>query len=257
MSPTWPAHIRGQQHRKDGSSYTVEINNQFIPSHGGRFVSFLHDITGRKAAAEEIKRQLSEKETLLKEVHHRIKNNMNAVIGIMHLQSAALKDLSAIEAINDARSRVSSMMVLYDKLYRSDDFKNISFKEYITPLIDEIIDIFPNKSIVKMRKSIDDFMLDARKISHIGIIINELLTNTMKHAFEGKEAGLITMSAAVKDNRVTIAVHNDGHAISESIDIATSNGFGLQLIDMMTRQLRGTIRIERDNGTKFILEFGL
>ncbi len=206
---------------------------------------------------DKIQALLLEKELLLKEVHHRIKNNMNTVASIMTLQTENLKEPTAIEAINDARNRVVSMMVLYDKLYRSNDFKETSFKKYISPLLDEIIDNFPNRTLIKIEKNIDDFMIDAKMISHIGIVINELLTNAMKHAFAGRQKGLITVSASIKNNVVTIIVKDDGVGIRESIDISNPDGFGLQLVDMLAKQLRASIKIERGGGSKFILEFNI
>jgi two-component sensor histidine kinase len=200
---------------------------------------------------------LAEKELLLKEVHHRIKNNMNTVTGIMSLQIDTLKEPSAIAALNDARGRVASMMLLYDKLYRSDDLKELSFKEYISPLVDEIVENFPNNGIVKTEKNIADFIIDAKRLSTLGIIVNEIITNIMKYAFAGRSNGLITVSAVSSDNLVTITIADDGIGIPEYIDIAKADSFGLQLLDMMTEQLRGEIKIVRGSGTKFIIEFNL
>ncbi len=225
----------------------------------GKLEKIVHiaiDITSIKLAEEKSQKRLSENELMLKEVHHRIKNNMNTIAGLMLLQLMDLQEPSAIAALNDARSRILSMMMLYDKLYCSTDFKNISFKEYLSPLVDEIISNFPNKNIVKTQKDIDEFILDSKKMSYIGIIVNELLTNIMKYAFEGRNNGLIAVSAKIKDNNATISIHDNGNTIPEAIDIdSTSCGFGLYLVQMMTRQLAGTMKIERNNGTKFILEF--
>lgn len=200
---------------------------------------------------------LAEKELLLKEVHHRIKNNMNTVAGIMTLQKETLKDHSAIEALNDAISRVNSMMILYDKLYRASDVEKISFKDYLSPLANEIVENFPNSKIVKIEKNIDDFMIDAKRLSALGIMVNEIITNIMKYAFAGRDSGLITISAAASDNIVTVAISDDGIGIPESFDVATSESFGFQLLDVMTKQLQGEINILRGKGTKFIIKFNL
>ncbi len=245
-----------KHYHSDGHIIDLEVSSYLLSLKNENYVvMFHHDITERKRAGEKIKALLAEKELLLKEVHHRIKNNMNTVSGLMFLQLDTLKDPSAIAALNDARNRVISMMVLYDKLYRSNNFKELSFDEYFSPLVDEIIDNFPNKGIVKIEKNIDDFMIDAERLSSLGIIVNEILTNIMKYAFEGRDKGLVTVSAMASENHLTIAISDNGIGISESIDIANFGGFGFQLLDMMTRQLHGTIKIERDNGTKFILEF--
>jgi len=173
------------------------------------------------------------------------------------MQLDTLNEPTAVAALKDARSRIQSMMILYDKLYRSDDFDKISFKDYFTPLVDEIIGNFPNREMVKIEKNIDDFMIDAKRLSPLGIIINELLTNIMKYAFVGRGNGLITFSAAVSDGRVILSVGDNGIGIPESVDFSASDSFGLQLVYMMTRQLRAAAKIERNNGTKFILEFKL
>jgi len=215
------------------------------------------DVTERKIAGEKIDALLKEKQLILKEVHHRIKNNMNTVAGLMYLQMDTLKEPAAIAALKDARSRVISMMVLYDKLYRSDDFNELSFREYISPLVDEIIGNFPNRNIVRIEKDIDDFIIDSKRLSHIGIIINEIITNIMKYAFTGRAAGTITISARAAGGRAVITVRDDGAGISGSLDVASFKSFGLQLVDMMTRQLRGVMKMERVDGTRFILEFDL
>ncbi len=241
-----------------GGEFIVEVSLMPIMIKGKTMLhTTWRDITERKRAEEKIKNLLTEKELLLKEVHHRIKNNMNTVAGIMSLQIETLKEPSALAALKDARSRVQSMVVLYDKLYRLEDLKELSFKEYISPLMDEIICNFPNRAIVKIEKNIESFMVDTKKTSYLGIIINELLTNIMKYAFTGRDNGLITISASTNDNRAMITVQDNGIGIPESMDITNSTGFGLQLVDMMARQLLGRIKIERDNGTKIILEFNL
>ena len=249
-----------RNYTKDRKVIHCEWYNSILNDQNGEMISVMSqvlDVTDRRNDEEKIKNLLAEKELLLKEVHHRIKNNMNTVVGLLSLQIDSLNEPSAIAALNDARSRVQSIMLLYDKLHRSNDYRKISFKEYILPLIDEIIGNFPNSNAAIIEKNIDDFMIDAKKISQIGIIINELFTNIMKHAFAGVGNGIIKLSAAAIENHVTITIHDNGIGISESIDIKNSGGFGLKLVNMMVKQLRGSIKFERENGTKFILEFDL
>ncbi len=224
----------------------------------GRLEEVIHiamDITGRKLADEKIQNLLAEKELILREVHHRIKNNMNTIAGLLYLQSEAMKAPEAAAALKDARSRVVSAMILYDKLYRSDNFQKISIKDYLTPLVNEIFESYPNKSVVKLETHIDNFTLDAKKLFPLGIILNELLTNAMKYAFIGLEEGLIRISAGSSNDLASITIENNGNEIEESVDFTTSKGFGLQLVSGLARQIGGSIRIERNNGTKFILEF--
>jgi len=213
------------------------------------------DITERKQAEIQIKSLLEEKELLLKEVHHRIKNNMNTVSSLLSLHASKIDEPKAILALDDAKNRIRSMSMLYDKLYRSQDYSELSIKDYLSLLVDEIIANFPNNQMVKMEKDVQDFILDVKRLQPLGIIINELLTNIMKYAFKGKDSGLIIVSVSKNNNHVMVSIIDDGIGIPESISFANSTGFGLQLVYALAQQLDGSIRIERVNGTKVILGF--
>ena len=212
-------------------------------------------ITEREHADEKIRTLLTEKELLLKEVHHRIKNNMNTMMSLLSLQAGSVKDAGSVVALTDARRRLQSMMVLYDRLYRSDGFRELSIREYLTPLVHEIVGNFPNKDAVNIETHLDDIVLDSKTLAPIGIVVNELLTNAMKHAFVGDRGGSIRISASLGENRARIAVHDDGIGLPASLDVGTSTGFGLRLVGMLAEQLGGTVRIEREHGTRFTLEF--
>ena len=214
---------------------------------------FVIDITYRKVAEEKIKTLLHEKELLLREVHHRIKNNMLTITSLLFLQTESLKDPAAISALNDAISRIQSMVLLYDKLYRSSDFNELSVLDYLSPLVDEIINNFPNYHIVTIEKVIENFLLPTSMLFPIGIMINELLTNAMKYAFVGRNKGLLTVSAAKVENRISFSIKDDGVGITDTEE--TSNGFGLQLVNMLVKQIRGKVSIKNENGTTFTLEF--
>jgi PAS domain S-box-containing protein len=212
-------------------------------------------ISDQKLADDKIKALLAEKELMIKEAHHRIKNNMNTVVGLLSLQSSTLKDPAASEALKVARGRVQSLMILYDKLYRSEDFKQMSVKEYLSPLVDEIIGNFPNRDSIRIEKQIDEFIIDAKFLMPIGIIVNELITNAIKYSFIGRDHGVIQISAAWNNKRTTLVVEDNGIGLPESISTSNSTGFGLKLVGMLTTQINGTITIERGNGTRFILTF--
>jgi two-component sensor histidine kinase len=220
-----------------------------------KLITIDSDITGRKIAEEKIKNLLAEKELILKEVHHRIKNNMATVKGLFTLQANTLKNPEAIAALKDAGSRVQSMEVLYDKLYQSIGSEQVTVKNYLPSLVNEIVRNFPGSTKVKVETSIADFVINARTLQPLGIIINELLTNIMKYAFIGRSSGVITVSAAVKDNSVSLAIQDNGIGIPETVDFENSTGFGLRLVSMLTKQIAGTLRIEHENGTRIILEF--
>ncbi len=243
---------------KDGSSVWIEATVSVMCNTYGEVIGIVgvsRDISERKISEDKIKALLAEKELILKEVHHRIKNNMNTLSSLLTLQAETLEEPSAIAALADAGTRLQSMMVLYDKLYQSVDFKEISFQGYLSSLVDEVIGNFPNSSSVKINKSIDDFIIDVKLLQPLGIIINELLTNIMKYAFTGRSSGIITVSAALAATMVIIVIQDNGNIIPESINFENSTGFGLMLVGMLTKQIGGKIRIERGGGTKIILVF--
>jgi two-component sensor histidine kinase len=127
--------------------------------------------------------------------------------------------------------------------------------EYLPALVDEILANFPERMTVKIEKQIDDFILDVNILQPLGIIINELLTNTMKYAFKGRKDCLITISAKISGRNVTILIQDNGKGLPESFDPDKPGGFGMQLVSILAEQIGGHIRIERGEGTKFALEF--
>jgi PAS domain S-box-containing protein len=213
------------------------------------------DISELKRAEKNIAILLAEKELLLKEVHHRIKNNMNTMMSMLSLQAAACQDTNAARALEDARTRLISMSFLYDKLFKQNNYSELSILEYLSPLIDEILSNFPKTKKITVCKDIQDFLLDVKYIQPIGLIANELITNIMKHAFDGRDSGSIEVAVKKHDGLVTIRFVDNGNGISKSYNHNRETGFGLQLVNALADQLGGTIRIEQDSGTCVALEF--
>ena len=213
------------------------------------------DITERKLADKKILTLLSEKELILKEVHHRIKNNMNAIYGLLVLQANSMTDTPAVEALQDAGKRVRSMQVLYDRLYRSSNYRNLLVSDYFTPLIDDILSHFPDYESLTVDKHIDSFVLDATFLQPLGIIINEVLTNSMKHAFASVSDRRIGFSATIEGDLVTVRIADNGGGMPEAVTFDTSSGFGLTLVSGLAKQIDATVRIERTEGTAVIIEF--
>jgi PAS domain S-box-containing protein len=217
-------------------------------------MSMASDVTERKSAELRIRELLSEKELILKEVHHRIKNNLNTVLSFLLLHAEEAGEESA-RVLRDAGSRVQSMLVLYDRLYSSGSFVSMSVKLYFPGLIEQIIANFSNADSVRLQVRTEDFELDVDRLQPLGIILNELLTNIMKYAFVGRAGGEIAVGLSLAGGRVTLSVEDDGTGLPDSVDFSHSSGFGLSLVEGLTRQLRGSIRVERSPGTRVILEF--
>ena len=228
-----------------------------LPDGSITWFGFNADITKRKLAEEKIKTILAEKELILKEVNHRIKNNMNAMKGILLLQAERMNDKAAITALEDASKRMDSMTILYDQLYQSSGFFELPVKKYLEPLIDAVLSNFPGGSSVKVEKHIEDFVVDTKRLQLLGIIIYELLTNSMKYAFIDKSKGIITISATLMEGLVTLTVQDNGVGISTSNDFENSTGFGLMLVHSLASQIATNVLLEKSDGTRFVLEFKL
>jgi len=176
---------------------------------------------------------------------------------LLSIQARKMKDPVAIAALEDAGKRMISMEVLYEKLYQSAGFSELPVSVFLHALIDAILSNFPGHENIALEKSFDDFILDAKRLQTLGVIINELLTNIMKYAFTGRNDGHILVSATLASNCVAIIVQDNGNGIPDSVNFENTTGFGLMLVYGLAKQLNGQIRIERGNGTRIVLEFGL
>jgi len=208
------------------------------------------NITERRFSEEKINSLLKEKELILQEVHHRIKNNFATITALLKMQALNLKDKIAIQALEDASLRVHSMSVLYQKLYRSTEYGKLSLKDYLEHLVDEIISNFPQKRMVQIEYDLEDFLIDAVKIQSIGIIVNELIANIMKYAFVGRDNGRVFIKTSQKDTFVEVIVKDDGIGIPEETLIESKQTFGLLLVKELVSQLKGDLKISSEQGTK-------
>jgi len=242
--------------RKDGSIFQGRISCTTMPMDGQLHVlTVVEDVTERKRAEKKIQDLLAEKELILREVHHRIKNNMSTVHSLLSLQAGIMQAPEAAEALRDAASRVESMAVLYDRLYRSGSFDELPVADYLSSLVDEIAGNLPNAHEVHIVKELGDFRLGARTLQLLGIAVNELLTNAMKYAFSGRRDCELAISASLIDGFVNLSVADNGNGMHGDIDGIGDQGFGLVLIDAIAKQLEGSVRIEGGRGTSVILSF--
>ncbi len=202
-----------------------------------------------------IRNLLTEKEMLLKEVHHRIKNNMTVIRSLLYMHADTDTLVNCNDVLHDAIAKIDSMGVLYNQLFTSENYQTSSVKEYIHNLLDKIYHIFPEKKHINIEEEIEDFELKPQIIFPLGLLLNELFTNSMKYAFKGRESGIITISLSVTDNHVTLIFRDNGVGIPESTLKNSSKGFGFKLIELLTKQIGGRYRVENNNGTKFIIDF--
>lgn len=242
--------------KRSGEAVTGLLSAEAVMVDGRRaLLSSISDITERKRNEERIRALLAEKELILVEVHHRIKNNLNTIYSLLNLQASAHNDPSASAVLHDAAHRVRSMMLLYDKLYRAEHVTEISARTYLPPLVGETVAIFPSGGSVRVEADVEDFTIKAKTASTLGIILNELVTNAIKYAVGDRKDAVLRLTAARNAETITIVFEDNGPGIPESISIENPTGFGMRLVDMLVRQLGGTVRIVRSDGTRFIVEF--
>lgn len=236
-----------------GTRHIYEISRVPIQlSHGKRGVlGVAVEVTRSRRIERELENLLKEKELVLKEVHHRIKNNMNNMVMLLTIQAETLTDPVAVAALHDARSRIQTMMVIYDKLFRSSDFLNLSIKEYLSTLIEEVKETFPNHERIRVHLKVKDVKMDSRKLFQVGIILNELFTNAMKYAYQERQPGSIVVEVNEFDTFIELAVQDFGKGLPEADAGNGSEGFGLELVRMLAIQIGGSLTVERGNGVRF------
>ncbi len=235
----------------------INVSAAPVPLAGYGVVIAYNDISERVRAEKQVETLLREKDLILKEAHHRVKNNLGTISSLLHLQAESQDNVTLANILNDATGRVQSMMVLYDKLYRSDDFSDLGVRDYLVDLIDQVMALFETRHKVRAELQVDDFLMGAKKLATLGIIINELITNSMKYAFRDSDRGLIRVSASRTGSRVSVRYADDGPGLPAPVDFDNSTGFGMKLISMLVQQLAGTIRMGSGNGVCIDIEFEL
>lgn len=216
-----------------------------------------HDITSSKKAENRIQELLMEKEVILKEVHHRIKNNMHVISSLLYMQANKINNPDLNSAFQDAISRIDSMGILYNKLYRTENYSALGVKDYLAQLNKEVLKIFPEVTNIKLKQHVDELDVGPNIMFPLGIIINEILTNIMKYAFMGRDSGLIQIILKNNKGKVELIIKDNGIGFPEEFNIDEHDGFGISLIKMLTEQLGGSFKMENDNGAKTIINFSV
>jgi len=214
------------------------------------------DITDRKRSEETLRTSLREKEILLKEVHHRVKNNMQVISSLLSLQSTHVKDSHDAELFHESQLRVKSMAIVHERLYQSGDLSSIDFGEYVETIATDLKKSYRRPG-VQIRTSIESLRFGVDTAIPCGLLINELVTNAIKHAFPHGRTGTIVIAATRNSSTVTLIVSDDGVGIPGGLDFDSESTLGVTLIQALTNQLGGTISVDGNSGTRFTIEFPL
>ncbi|MBI5679888.1 MAG: PAS domain S-box protein [Methanobacterium sp.] len=256
---TFGAEFEHRMIRRDGEICYVAIHIKVIPStdtQSAHIYGTVQDITDRKIVEEKLRESLEEKEMLLKEIHHRVKNNLMVISSLLNLQSQYIKDKEALDIFKESQNRAKSMALIHERLYRSTDLKKIDFGEYIHTLATDLFHTYvPDPGRVKLNMNAENLMVDINTTVPLGLIVNELITNSMKHAFPEGRKGEINVDFFKEGNEFVLIVQDNGIGFPEDLDFRNTKSLGLQLVNNLIGQIGGTFGLERSNGTKFKIKF--
>lgn len=211
----------------------------------------------RKRTQEHIKESLAEKEVLLKEIHHRVKNNLQVICSLLSLQSRSVKDKALYEMFKESRNRIMSMALVHEELYRSRDFARIDFADYITQLVNNLLESYSiDASRVTSHLNLGPISLDIDKAIPCGLILNELVCNSLKHAFPHVEKGEIYVTLEKdEDNQIILQVQDNGRGLPPDFDWKRSRSLGLELVNTLVEQIEGEVRYSAEGRPTFRICF--
>lgn len=220
-------------------------------------VASLLDITERKRSEELLRASLVEKEVLLREIHHRVKNNLQVVSSLLFLQAQRFSDPELLACFLESQSRICSMALAHEQLYQSKSLSEISVKNYVESLVEQLQQIFlsPGQEEIDCQLEVDDLDLDIEKVVPCGLLITELLSNAYKHAFGDGHSGQVTISLQSSAGQIELVVADDGVGLPADFDHSQVTTLGLQLVTALTNQLGGTLELEAEVGTRFRICF--
>ncbi len=244
--------------RPDGTLRSVTINNFFVEkSNPLMLCTVVQDITDRKDFENSLKTSLEEKEVLLREIHHRVKNNLQIISSLLNLQTVYINDGEALNLFKESQNRVKSMSMIHESLYQSRDLAHIDFAIYISRLSTELLSSYGvNVNRISLNTDLEEIFLDINTAIPCGLIITELFTNSIKYAFPDGRKGSINIKFKLDDDdHFLLEVADDGVGLADDVDFKNTKSLGMRLINSLVDQLDGTIELDSSAGTRFIIKF--
>jgi len=245
--------------RKDGTKRYMGSSASLIRNTSGQpigFRSIMRDITEHKRAEEKIRTSLREKETMLKEIHHRVKNNLQVISSLLAMQSSYLQDEKSKEMLQNSIGRVRTMAMIHTQLYQSVDLARIDFANFIRDLVGRLRQSYVTAiSPIEIHVDVTDVSLPIDTSIPCGLILNELVSNALKHAFPEGRGGEINISMATVGNRFVLKVRDNGIGLPESVDFQNPRSLGLELVNLLVGQIDSTIDLHVEGGTTFTVTF--
>jgi len=213
------------------------------------------DISERKRAEERMEASLHEKEILLREIHHRVKNNLQIISSLLNLQKQAVANPTAQSVLDESRGRIASMAMIHEQLYQSRDFAGLDIGEYLSQFLPRLVSACKGDREISLVLNVADIPLSLEQAIPFGLILNELATNAIKHGFRTSARGALHVSAIQVDGEVQVEVQDDGEGMPPGVSLAAPETLGLQLVVSLAEQLKGGVSVESQGGTRFRLRF--
>ena len=257
--PGQPLSFQARVKASDGTWREMEAyaTNLIYESAVDGIVVNMRDITDRTHAEAQIKASLAEKEVLLKEIHHRVKNNLQVISSLLNLQSGRIEDEAVREKFLDSERRVRSMALIHERLYRSDDLARIDLAEYINNLVAGFRSAFEGTlAKVRIDVMVEPIHLGVDQAVPTGLIVNELVSNSLKHAFPSDRSGKVVINVVTETpEMVLVTVTDDGVGLSSEYDTRKTRSLGMQLVSTLVKQLAGTLEFDNAQGTSWFIRF--
>jgi two-component sensor histidine kinase len=214
------------------------------------------DITPLKVREEQLRASLREKETLLREINHRVKNNLQIVSSLLNLQLQSITDEKARALLQESRNRIYSMATIHELLYRRSEMETVAVKDYIGEITRYLMEVYElSFTTITIEKEIDDIELDMDEAIPVGLIITELVSNSIKYAFPETQEGTIFISLKVHENSVELVVRDNGVGMPETVLAREGHSLGLLLVQALVDQLQGTFSVDNRDGAYFSVVF--
>jgi len=242
---------------KDGKKIIFRVRPSLIKTKTSviGILLIMEDITELKNVENSLKYSLKEKEVLLREIHHRVKNNLQIISSLLSLQRLQVEDPQTADILWECQGRVRAMAMIHENIYQSQDIGRINFKNYVEMLLYDIFNLYRvNKKSVILEMRIKGVKMGIETAMPCGLVINELATNSIKHAFP-QGNGIIKIELKTDDDAHILIIEDDGIGLPENLDPQKSKKLGLMVVNTLVNQLNGEMEIDRTNGTKFIIKF--
>lgn len=246
--------------RKDGDILSANVTVSLVRDSNNNpnyFVAVFEDITERKEYESQLEESIKEKEVLLKEVHHRVKNNMQVISSILNLQSSYITDENALGIIRESQDRIKSMSFVHESLYQSNTLSEVNFAEYIQNITRNLYHSYGRpEGGIDLEFELENIYLNLDTSIPCGLIINEVVSNSLKYAFKGRETGKIKIVfTKLSDGKMKLIIADNGIGLPKDFDIENADSLGLQLVTTLITQVSGKLEIDVSNGTSFGIEF--